>query len=362
MQNPEWKFFLANSDDLSVNADITNQSRDKTLTVSHNRPGSFSFNTNLTLENVDYTQTLNKCVLCVKNGVIVWSGPIWSRNIDFVEEKIECEAVGWFEILMHRYIIPPDIPDFTNGGVGTNEGEIAHYLLNYANAIEPTWIIAGSDSANITKRKLVNEPWQSIGEEIINLSDMEDGFDMNVHPVDRTFNVFEWNEYDDRTEIQFQFNAGIDNIAKINVKELGGEMRNDVYAIGEENIVNHSVSTSTSIEENNMLQAVIQATEITDTTILAAISESEIALKDFPPLEFEIELKPTGQGNPYSIFEDYNIGDKIYVDAVKRLSTNTGKQETIRISGSPRIFGASISIDENSVERVTSLRTTYSGG
>lgn len=358
MEQPQWKFFLADSDDFSVNADITNQSRNKQLDLSYNRPGSFTFNVNLTSNNLDYTQTNKKCVLCLKNDVIVWSGPIWSRSIDLVEEKIECEAVGWFEILMHRYIIPNvSVPTYTNQG----EGSIALALLAYANAQQSTWITAGSNNTT-TLRTLATEAWQSIGEEIINLSDMEDGFDMKVDPITRELDIFEWStSYSDRVNIPFAFNAGVDNISKVKVDTKGGDMRNDVYAVGADNLVSHAVSTSGSKTDNNMLQGIIQATEISNSDALGAIAESEIALKDYPPLEFEIELKPTGQGNPYSIFEDYNIGDKIYIQIRKTLTAFNGSLENIEISGNARIFGASISIDENSTERINSLKTTYNG-
>ena len=47
-----WKFYLANSNDLSLNKDITAISRDKTISLSHNRSGNCTFNIPLDFEKL----------------------------------------------------------------------------------------------------------------------------------------------------------------------------------------------------------------------------------------------------------------------------------------------------------------------
>jgi hypothetical protein len=353
-----WKFFLANSSDMSLNADITGIARSKQLTLAHNRSGNCTFNLPLSVDTLEYSQTNQKCVIAMKNNNVVWSGPIWSRSIDLNAEKIEVNSVGWFEILMYRFIWESlSSVDFS---AGADEGQIAFALLNLANSDVPTWITAGTESAGST-RKVKYEIWQSIGEEIINLSDTEDGFDIYIDPVTRQMNLTDADEYADRTEIPFGYNWGPNNISNLVIEENGGEMRNRIQVVGADNNVwvydaDGTGGKPDSQGVNNMLTEIIQVTEKSDSTVLQAIANAQGAIKQFPPVNYDLTLKPQGPGNPYEIFEDYNIGDKIYITANKQLG-----KEAVQLTHEPRIFGATIDIGDDGVERVSSLQTQYSG-
>jgi len=353
-----WKFFLANSNDLSLEKDITFEARGKQLNLSHNRSGNLSFNLPLNGDNYDNTFTNKKCVIALKNKNIVWSGPIWTRNLDLNADKIEISAVGWFEILMYRHFYAEKT--FTN----IKDTTIAFDLLNTANADIPTWITAGSSASNVN-RTITYNVWQSIGEEILALSDMESGFDLEVDPETRQLNLKPYNQFADRTNVPFGYNWGPNNISNIVIAENGGEMRNRVSVVGSNNMVKNypyppvssaSSSVSQSQTDNNLLAEIIEMTEVSDENVLNAIAESEGGIKEYPQVNYEITLKPQGPSNPYDFFEDYGLGDKIYFTAQKSVE---GKN--IVIEKAVRIFGASISIDENGKEVVSSLQTTFSG-
>jgi hypothetical protein len=128
-----WKFFLANSSDMSLNADITGIARSKQLTLAHNRSGNCTFNLPLSVDTLEYSQTNQKCVIAMKNNNVVWSGPIWSRSIDLNAEKIEVNSVGWFEILMYRFIWESlSSVDFS---AGADEGQIAFALQMFQHGL-----------------------------------------------------------------------------------------------------------------------------------------------------------------------------------------------------------------------------------
>lgn len=294
----------------------------------------------------------------MKNNNVVWSGPIWSRSIDLAGEKIEVNAVGWFEILMNRFLWN-SVPDYSSGS-GTNEGTIALGLLSVANSDRQTWITAGTNSST-SLRKVKYEIWQSVGEEIINLSDQEDGFDIYVDPETRKLNLVDADQYVNRTAIPFGMNWGPDNISNIVIEENGGEMRNRIQVVGANNNVWQYDADGTDGKpdtqaSHNLMTEIIQVTEKDDATVLQAIANAQGAIKQYPVMNYDIQLKAQGPGNPYSIFEDYNIGDRIYVTANKQLGS-----ETIQLTHEPRIFGATINIDDNGIERVSSLQTTFSG-
>lgn len=356
-----WKFFLAESDDMEITADITNNARNKQLALNFNRSGNCTFQLPLTTDFLNYTQTNQKCVICMKNDQVVWSGPIWTRSIDLDAERIDVSSVGWFEILMSRFLwdkpsVPSVyVPDFSSGQTDMTIG-IA--LLKIANADFPTYISYGTSTGTGQTRQIKYEVWQSIGEEIINLSEAESGFDIYMDPVTREMNFKAPTNYTHRTSIPFGMNHGVNNISNIVIEENGGELRNRIQVVGKNNLVYYYPPTEPTASQtaNNLMTEVIQATETDDALMLQAIANSQAAIKENGMINYDITLKPQGSGNQYELFEDYFLGDRIDVIAQKQLG-----DETIVFQYEPRIFGATINIDEQGVERVSSLQTTYSG-
>jgi len=349
-----WKFFLANSNDLSLEKDVTSEARSKQLNLSYNRAGACSFSLPLNSENYDHTFSNNKAVMIMKNNEWVWSGPVWSRNINFNEETIDVSAVGWFEILMYRIFYAPK----AYSSATWTEGEIAFDLLDMANQDLNTWITPGTDTSTSPRTKNF-ETFMSIGEEIINLSDTESGFDMQVDPYTRELNIKEWDDYADRTEIPFGYNWGPNNVSNLTIEENGGEMRNRYIVTGSNGIAYSYPNTSGSApsqsqSDNNLLIEVNQITEESDPTFLQAVANGNGQLKEVPITTFEMSLKPYGVANPYGIFEHFNIGDKIYFTVQKQIG-----ERNLVLEYSPRIFGATVNIDEEGREVISSLQTTF---
>lgn len=352
-----WKFFIAESSDLSIIKDISNDAREKQLDLSFNRSGSCTFNLPLTQTYFDYTKTNRYCILAQKGNTVVWSGPIWTRQIDFNEEKIGVTAVGWFEILMTRFltdVVPGRYVDENEGNIVlSNSSPIG--LLKIANDKHPTWITAGTNTST-SERTITYEIFQSIGENIINLSDMEDGFDIYMDPLTRELNITDSNSFGDVTSTPFGYNWGPHNIANVVVQENGGELRNAVHVAGG-NGVAITAESSASIATNNLYEEIIQLTEVSDENILGAVANAHLALTENPPQSLDISLKAQGSGiNELEFFENYTLGDKIAVVINKNIDGYN-----IQVTQTPRVFGATIVIDEYNTERVTNLRTTYEG-
>jgi len=351
-----WKFFLADSETLNLQKDVTGEARNKQINLSYNRSGSCSFNIPLNESNYDNSFSNKKAVVAIKDGNIVWSGPVWSRNINFNDEKIEINAVGWFELLMYRIVYAPK----NYSSATWKEGEIAFDLLDMANADFDTWISKGTDTSTTYRSKQL-ETFMSIGEEIINLSDIENGFDFEVNPETRELNIKEYTEFEDRTEIPFGYNWGPNNVANFNIEENGGEMRNRYIVTGSTSTAYSYPNTSGSSGspsqlENNLLIEVNQLTEQSDPVFLQAVANANGQIKEFPVTTYDISLKPFGPANPYGIFEHFNVGDRIYFTIQKQI----GKRSFI-LEYAPRIFGATINIDDEGREIISSLQTTFEG-
>ena len=103
-----------------------------------------------------------------------------------------------------------------------------------------------------------------------------------------------------------------------------------------------------------MNQQVININEISDTNILGAIANAELALNAEPRVTINFDPKAEGsEVNVPSLFEDYNLGDKVYL---------TAKRDGAEILNQAiRVFGLTLTIDNNGNEKVSSLQTTNSG-
>lgn len=348
-----WQFFLAEADTLIKIADITKLCRGKQLQLALNRPGTFNWNMPLDTDWVAYLNPAEYAIICTKNKTDVWSGPIWTKSEDFAGQKITLSAVGWFQLLMKRYITDQDHtyqPD-------VNQGQLAFNLLALANSHEvegvprPTGITAGTNTSEQIYTSKKFSRWQNIGEEIINLTQVESGFDFVIDPVTKVMNIKNWDEFVDNTSTIFGFNFGPNNVINVTRETNADDLKNQYYIAGQYGVAEaHDVST-TSINQYGLHQGVEQINEIPDTQLLGAIANAELAINEYPRITINFDPKGEGtQENIPRLFEDYNVGDKIYL---------TAKQHGAEIINQAiRVFGVTLDIDENGNEKVTSLQTT----
>ncbi len=343
----DWQVFLIESDDTSNRlADISADCRNKNFQLSLNRAGTFGFNMPLSTDFYEYLEPLKHGVMVSKNGNIVWSGMIWDKVETLSSPKsIEISCVGWFEILNYRYILA----DLTY--TGQNAGAIAYGLLGLANFERDTWISSGTNTSTPT-RTITYEAFTNIGESIIELSDMEAGFDFTIDPVTRVMDIVEYNDYNDNTEAVFGFNWGPENTASFQRSILGSEARPQIIVVTEDSA---TTADNTTFQTNYQLLTEIITVETQDSTLIDAIANAEVATRGESRVVLNFSpLSESGAQNVPEFFEDYNIGDKVYVSAV---------EEYVEIDNLPvRIFGITLSIDELGVEKVTSLQTTFQGG
>jgi len=356
MSHSDWQFFLAESTDMIPLVDISHECTGKSFTLSLNRPGSFNFTIPMFSNGAQFTEPSKYCVIAQKNDVIVWSGALWTKSEKFAAEKIELSAVGWFQYLMKRFIT-----DASHTYTTVNQGVAAFNLLALANAqtidavTRPTWITAGSNTSTTTYTSKKFERWQNIGQEILNLTEVEAGFDFVIDPDTREMNISNWDDYLDNTNAHFAFNFGPENVVDVTRDTNADDMSNQTYVTGQYGTAESHDTNTTHQIEYGIHQNVIQINEVSDTAILAAISNAETAINSLPRVI--INFDPHAEGMVQSIphlFEDYNLGDKVYLTAKR-------DEEEILNQGI-RLFGLTLTIDENGNEKVSSLQTTSQTG
>lgn len=346
---PDWNFVLAESEDLTRIGSLKKVARNKNLSVALNRPGNFSYEINMTDDLFSETIEVATCVIAEKNGEAVWSGPVWNIQENWDTEKAEINCVGWFQLLMKRFVL--ETFQFTN----TLDGDIAHQLLEYANEQEinnidrPTWITPGTQTSE-SDRNISYDFGQNIGQEIINLTEAEAGFDFDIDPLTREMNIRSWDEYVDRQDVVLGYRWGPKNLATFSRSRDADSMGNQYFVVGQTTV--GEANDEDSVDLYNLHQQIINLTEVTETAILGAYANAEIVVNKFPKVIYSFQPKFANPTLP-SVFEDYQIGDKIYVNA-KAANEQISDQAV-------RIFSVSINIDEEGNEKISNMQTTYQG-
>jgi hypothetical protein len=347
-----WQFFLAESDNLEVISEITPECRDRSFSLSLNRPGTLSFNLPLQTSWYDFLTPWEHCVIAHKNKEAVWSGPIQQKVLNYGSNKIDIACVGWFELLNRRYIV-----DSNHTYTTTNEGQIAFELLDLANSLSlesetrPTGIVEGSNTST-TARTRTYERWANIGASIMELTEVEDGFDFEIDPLTREMNIREWSEYQDLTEVIWGFNWGPHNLKDFVETHDGDALKNDFYVVGQYGI-SHANDTDEGLDKYGVHQHIEQISELSDTDFGGAIANIEIATNKIPRVN--LNISPRGGNDNMlvpGIFNDFNLGDKTYL---------TAKRGQAEILDQPvRIFGWNFNIDSIGNEEITQVQVTYS--
>jgi hypothetical protein len=353
------------------------QAKNRTYTLTKNRAGSAEFTLKTSdkiLESImdrvefnDIRGTVRKCIRIRRNGQDLWSGPIWGIQGSLAQDSITFSCVGWLEELQYRFIWAA-ARDYTNAGAGYPADEIAFGLLNDANYISdpstpggtvlddthPVLIQPGTVSGSMPPFVRYYQQGQVVGAAIQNMSDIENGYDMEVDPVTRALNLTNWQEYDVLENVVLGYNWGPNNLMDFSWQE-------DPSQMGNYDAISTSLGTGFTVcydsESEDIYNRFDYSTSLNNAAIqdLAPYGMAQLAVYRFPFLTYTLTPFPrTQDGNGPSLFDDYQLGDQITVNAQK----NYFKLVNLPM----RVFGATVNLDDNGNETVSALQTTPASG
>lgn len=348
-----WRYWLASSKDMSIIGELR-EAKSRTLNVDNNKSGSAGFTINMDRKISEDIEPWKTCLITQRGyqteAEWFWSGPVSSATKDFGAGTITVDAIGWFELLLHRLIL--DRVTYTD----QDAASIVSALLDLANSQYPTYITLGTLQVS-QQRTRTYEVDTNIGQEIQALAEIEAGYDWYVDPVTRKLNIYA-RRGADRTGCKWLFIADQSSTGKksnkgncTNVVEGhdGMTMVNDFRARGKFS-TGSQASPWSQDHYGVLLQESQSLSDVSDQNILQAFAGAEILYRENPRITYTISPKPhTVSGVPV-LFEDYDIGDTTYL---------TARRGNHRIDNQAiRIFGAGLSIDDSSgVENINSLRT-----
>lgn len=345
-----YRFDLVNAYSLAKIGTL-HSARDRILDVTLNRPGNARFWMPTFAEYAKDVKKIKTALLVYVGNSCVWGGPIWGIQRDLEQRRMSITAVGWFQRLMRRMIYLNQVGDQPYSSM--DAGTMAINLLAKANArgVVPagapsaTMITAGSVQASINRTRRF-EVGQYIGQEIIKLSDIENGFDFYVDPISRQLHIYYPRYGQDRPDVLLAYNWGPRNVQNVLPQEDAETKVNGMLARGKYG--NAWAEDADDIAEFGLLEDAVQLADVTDDNILLAYAGGEVLTRT-NPLTYNVILKPETEDAVPQFFVKYGLGDTVYL---------TARGDLDAINRQPmRVFGATINIDNQGNSRVSSLKT-----
>lgn len=385
-ESPEYEWILCEAPSQAdpfgpfVNLGVLNGAKGRQFEIIRNRAGSASFTLSLSdpmayeiLDKVDdlvsdVRGTIRKCIRIRRNGVDIWSGPVWGLSGSLPDGTLQVSCVGWLETLQKRFWWGPAALDYSNEGAGIRTDLIIADMLQKINAQDlahPLLVKMGlvygkkgiNDFNQIWPR---NRNWEApvqLYPKIQELSDVEAGVDYMVDPLTRELNLYAWDAYTTHENLWLGYNYGPNNIAKLSWQESSDRMCN-VMRVGNGGSPGSSAwvdgTDSSSMDEFGRFEELVTLTGA-NPGVLGPYGAAEMVVRSRPLVTYNLTPFPVSRKRQVPrLFEDYQIGDKIYFSA---------QHESFKVIGQAiKIFGASISVDENGTEIVNNLMTAPPGG
>lgn len=338
--------FLLTTRDLVPFGEFT-QATSRTINLALNRPGSASFSLPITDELSEMIVPLNTALMVLREGVPIYSGPIWTIEESLPEERVSVTSVGWFEELNKRILRNPTVQ------FNTDAGAIAQALITQAFLDEPSNFPVSSFGTLVPTQTRIRkyERFANIGAEIQALSEVESGYDWSIDPGDKSISFHQ--RIGSQQNVMFMYGDTGGNLQSVTRQIDGASMANRMNAVGK--FATRVYQDTGSVNFYGLHEEQQSLSDVPNTDILDAYAQAEVIYRGYPRITFQMTPFPSNGENAIPRpFIDYNIGDEVFLTA-KRGRMQIDKQDI-------RIFGFTIGIDENDVERVSNIQTTASGG
>jgi hypothetical protein len=332
------KLYIADSATLTLAGELRNAA-DVQGEFELNRPGRMTLSMPLKDPLMSAVEPIKHCIVMALDGVIKWSGPIWTLTEDMPGDRLNIVAPGWL-MLLHKRVMRTKVV-YNSSGRGT----IIHSLLGVANTQQATWIVPGSNgdtSAAITKTA---EKDSNIGQLIEELTSLEASPDIDIHPTTRNLNIRNWNAYADETDVVLGYNWGPNNVQQFQRTIDADQLCNRIKVYGKEDAVTPALVEDVPSQSNfRLFEETVTLSDVYDSDILLAYGGVEIVYRKTPRITYQI----TPNEKAPILFKDFTMGDQIYFKA-------TGGRSLI--DHPVRVFQCSMQRNEAGNAVMTSFQT-----
>lgn len=362
-----WRFILADSNTMENIGEI--RAPNVSLDLALNRAGSCNFTIPQDDDLAGQIENVTTCVKAYRRDVPIWSGMVWNCEDVLEEQKsLQVSAVGWFEQLNHRklrYEKKYQNNTFTGGQIALDLVNIANNqkdgLISTANpdgtgTIWPTFLVLGL-SSDTQLRNMSYERWQNIGQAIIDLSNIENGYDFKIDPISRIINIYTSAIGSPvrklRPESQFGYNWGPNNLRTFRRQLDTSSLVTQFHAVGRFATATAAAGNVSSgpMAKYGLWEDHQALSEVVDLNVLSAFANGEVATRSVPRVIYSMNPFPwsPNDGRVPEPFVDYDIGDHVYFTAKYLPRINIQRQAV-------RVFGIKLSIDSEGNENIDDLQ------
>lgn len=356
---PQWLARLVDATTME-NLVYLNRARSRVFNPVYNRPGSFTAQVDIDSEPAMLVEEHSTAIMLERNGEAVWSGPVFSTtdSADGSNDVTNITAMGWFEEINHRYLWAQDEPDAVFTDNTKTGGEISFELLRFLinrtlsdGSPAPIRLRPGA-STDTQVRSRSYKRGQNIGAAVTELIDIENGMDIDVDPILRTLNTRPPTSFVDQDKVHFGYKTAPNNVAAIGRQKDGMKTVNSYVSTGNNGIYIEGIDDPEVIgEQGVVLEGQISLSDVGDRTIVTAYSVAELEFFKRGGITLSVTPKSLPGGkNIFRLYDDFFLGDQVY------FSCDRGR---VQYSRQPmRVFGATISIDDEGNENLSELQIT----
>jgi hypothetical protein len=308
-----------------------------------NRAGKASFTVPITVERLqrfDIYLGVTR-LLIYRENALIWAGVVWEiqEEAGGDDGSIIVNCVEIFHILSEKRYT-------SNSYTSTDAGQIAWGLINTTQGLTGGDLGITQGTIETTQNRDRNYFDESIGEKIIQLTEVINGFDFLITPSikDNTLSVF--NVYAKRgstiTDFRLEYGEGLkNNIQSWRRKRTLSDMFNSIVVEGEgygDIALKATTTDSSVINAVGLLEGRKQAKSVSQQTTLNQKADEYIRVHKTEQPIYDITLN-----NAYNDFGKYDIGDIVPVRI---------KYGYIDINTTMRIYGIDVRVSDAGEESI----------
>jgi hypothetical protein len=288
-----------------------------------------------------------------RDGVLVWGGVLWSREYNSADQHLRLTAREFESYLERRRITT------TQAFTAVDQFTIAQTLMNQAQAVAGgnIGIAIPTNTSGVTVSKTYYAyEYKTVYSALLDLSRATNGFDFNIfvaydgggNPT-KTL-VLSYPKSGTRysatnpSALMFEFPAG--NVVEYSYPEDGSTAANTVFAVGAGSNEGKAVTTGTDATKVTagwpLLEDSVNYGDVTDTTLLQALANGQVAAVSYPPTTLRLTTPPSQ--NP--TLGTYFIGDDVRIRI-------TDDRFPTGLDATYRIVALNVTAGENGPERAT---------
>lgn len=352
-------------------------------TLIQNRPGSLGFSIDMGEKISGSIEQHRSEIQLVRewtigndvNREVHWSGPVWTYEEDFGNGILTVGTLGWMQDY-YRRIIRGAYTDLVGAVIPSQEqaypaqagDAITYSLLAKANAqkdmngtVRPTRVSQGTafitDPAYTAFPSFVSSIQRGniIGQKMQELSDIENGFDMNVDPVTRKLNLYYPRKASIKSNLHLAYNWGPENMDDVKRTYDAVRQTNRLGTYGRTSGTSPAiVEDRVSMDYWGVMLEEEMAIDTDSPSVLLGYAGAEVAIRGNPLITDSIVVSSDDLESVPQYVEDFIVGDIGLYSA--RRGYRTLHNQPVRIFG----IGATISNGEMTVDdfQITSSGTT----